>query len=478
MIIKSLEFHNYKCFTDYKVDFSILTFIKGANGIGKSTLGKDAHLFCTHGYSDKKLSDLPNKPIKAKSCWVKEEIEVNGNLYAIKRSVPTKLEIWKNNELLEFDTNAEAELYLKSLFGDVNIFKKFRMIDNKVGINFLEEGQVALKKTIFSLSQDKFNQVRDNLNKLKYDRELHNKDNLRIAIHYPSEKRLKIIRDGLVKLNSTYNTLTQEVRTLNSDLNTYNRKQGEITTNKNKTKWQRDKLLQEPICYECKQSLPQPNKAQMLKDKNEAITNLNEQYKNNVDVIEELKEMIIQAEKPIAALNPKKDKLHQLEMVLETRIKHNDFKYNTKDVEIVKRSIKELDSLSSRCLVRSINTLEPIINSVLEKINFQVIFEVNDKGKFAITLRKDEIDYAYNLLSDGQKLILQIAFKLALNLSKNNEGLIVADEGLSSLDSENLLHILTIFENYPFQLIFMLHRADDIPEGIKIIDLNEQITQK
>ncbi len=474
MIIKSLELHDYKQFTNYKVNFSTLNFISGANGTGKSTLGKEAYLFCFHGYSSDKLSDLPNKPNKAKSCWVKGEVEVNGNQYIVKRSIPSKLEIWKNKEQLKFATKAEAELYLKSLFGDVNLFKKFRMIDNKVGINFLEEGQVALKKTIFSLSQDKFNLVRDNLGKIKYEREMYNKDNLRIDTHYPSKKRLNVIKEGIQKLNSTYSTLTKEANSLNTDLNNYSRKQGEITTKKNRVKWQLEQLDKEDSCYECKQLLPKPNKAQMLETKTTEIKYLSQNYDNNLVIIEEIKEMLVQAQKPIAKLNPSIMKLKTLEMALETRIKHEDFKYTTKDVEIVKRAIKELDNLSSKCLVRSINNLEPIINSVLEKIGFKVIFEVNDKGKFEIVLRKDEINYPYNLLSEGQKLILQIAFTLALLLSKNESGLIIADEGFSSLDEENLLHILTIFENYPFQIIFCLHLFLNVPEGIKIIKLGKE----
>ena len=59
-------------------------------------------------------------------------------------------------------------------------------------------------------------------------------------------------------------------------------------------------------------------------------------------------------------------------------------------------------------------------------------------------------------------------------LSRGEEGLVVADEGLSSLDSENLLHILTIFENFPMQLIFCLHHFDNVPEEVKVIELGKE----
>lgn len=49
----------------------------------------------------------------------------------------------------------------------------------------------------------------------------------------------------------------------------------------------------------------------------------------------------------------------------------------------------------------------------------------------------------------------------------------IADEGLGSLDNENLLHVLKIFEHYPFQLIFIVHHVQRVPDSIKVIDLNE-----
>jgi hypothetical protein len=51
---------------------------------------------------------------------------------------------------------------------------------------------------------------------------------------------------------------------------------------------------------------------------------------------------------------------------------------------------------------------------------------------------------------------------------------VVADEGMGALDSQNLLHILHIFENLPFQLFFVLHNFEEPPENIKIIDLDKE----
>jgi DNA repair exonuclease SbcCD ATPase subunit len=475
MIIKSLELHNFKGFKHYKVDFSPITFIKGQNGIGKSTLGKEAHLFCVYGYIGKdKLIDLPNKDIKAKSCWVMEEIELNGTLYRIKRSYPTKLEIWEDNLSLKFATNAEAQLRLKQLFGDVNKFKRFRMIDKNAGINFLEEGQVALKKTLFSVSQDKLNEMRDKLAKIKYERDMYNKDKLNASPHYPSEERLNTLELSVSKLKGKLTPLTREKNEFENDIRNYTRKQGQLEARKKTVTWEKNQLLEDKYCYACKQSLKKDNQEEMLKQRNEELISLNEELKQNIDIIEESKEMLIQIQENYDTIYPNITRLQNLIGKLETRIKQKAYKYNSADVEIVKKAIKELDNISSKCLVQSIEVLEPIINSVLEKINFKLRFDVNAKGKFALILEKDGIKYPYNALSDGQKLVLQVSFKLALMLEQGEEGLMIADEGFSSLDKENLLHILTIIGEFPIQLIFMLHSGLEMPEGIKTVELQKE----
>ena len=89
----------------------------------------------------------------------------------------------------------------------------------------------------------------------------------------------------------------------------------------------------------------------------------------------------------------KKEKLNTLKLKLETRIKQKAFKYTEKDVLIAKKALAELDKLSSYYLTESVKILEPIINSVLEKIGFIVSFTINDNDRFTISLQKEGIEY-------------------------------------------------------------------------------------
>ena len=108
---------------------------------------------------------------------------------------------------------------------------------------------------------------------------------------------------------------------------------------------------------------------------------------------------------------------------------------------------------------------------ILEHIEFEIKFTVNDKNNIDYTLYKKGVKYTKEDLSNGQKLILQIAFKLALLSQRGESGLIIADEGMSSLDKNNLLHIIDLIKGFPFQLLIVLHNVQSMPEYVNIIEL-------
>jgi len=253
------------------------------------------------------------------------------------------------------------------------------------------------------------------------------------------------------------------------------RSKGSVGATEQKLKtleWEKNKIDSNTECFACKQTLSKETKDRMKKENLDKIV----KAKKEVD---DSNESLENADIEICKINPIRDKLvsrkNDLELLihkLETRLKQKEFKYTQKDIEIVQSALKELDRISSNYLVRSIKVLEPIINSVLEKIDFKLEFDVDGKNKLDIRLFKGYKEFNYKDLSAGQKLLLQIAFKLALLLERGQEGIIIADEGFSSLDRENLLHVLRIFEQYPFQLVMVLHHFSEIPGGIKIINLD------
>jgi len=160
-------------------------------------------------------------------------------------------------------------------------------------------------------------------------------------------------------------------------------------------------------------------------------------------------------------------KIRGLKDRLETAIKQKNFKYTKKDVLVMDKCIKELDNFYGYFITEWIKTLEPIINSILDKIGFKITF----KNDFDLVLSKDGEEYSYKDLSTGQRLILSIALKLSILLERNERGLLIADEGLSSLDETNLDYIIKLFNDLPFQLIAIIHRFETEQENINIISL-------
>jgi len=472
MLIKSIKLKNFKNFEkEITYNFSNLTLVKGKNGSGKTTLALDSFLFCIYGYYNESLFELITKG--KMNCYVEIGILHNRNTYKICREYPTKITIYENGEKLAFINNRESQQFLNKLFKNVEYFKKFRMIDNIAGINILEEGKTSLKKTLLSVNQEYFNNIRQRLLDKKREREIYNKDKAVIYKHYPSDIRLNVLKSNIDTLKGEIKGYNKDILELNNDLDQLHIKQGNLESRKSIIKNQKNKLLEKETCYACGQILIKDNKTKMLNEKNkelielnELLQNLNNEIINQLDAYNYLKQL---TDKRIL----KKDKLNILKMRLETRLKQKEYKYTNKDVLITKKAIEELDKFYAYYITEWVKILEPIINSITEKIGFKVNFKLDDKGNFAISLQKDNKEYTYKNLSNGQKLILSVAFKIALLLERNEEGLIIADEGFSSLDEENLNHIFTLFQNIPFQLIAIIHRYDNPPEDIKVINLGE-----
>lgn len=475
MIIKRVTLKNFKNFQSRTENLSNMVLFKGKNGSGKSTLALESLLFALWGHTSlEALKDLPTRNV-AKSCFVEVEVYHVGKTYKVIRAYPTDLHIYENGIELPFTTSTEAQSWINRTFGDRTTFQKFRIVDAYTkDANFLEEGQTTLKKIIFSLSEDTFNNLRKKLTDIKREREIYNKDKAVVYHHFPSQKRLNVICQALTNLNSQQTTIKKELYEFENDLRNIERILGQNQEQKKTAENQTLKLSENKVCYTCRQPLSSDKNNELKKELEARVKKASDEIVTASQEKEVLQDIIKTYKIKADAISPNMIALNDLKMKLQTRIQQKDYKYTEQDVLIAKRAIDEVDSISTYYLMESIKILEPIINDVLSKIGFAVKFTVNDKDKFAIVLEKDGIEYKYKDLSTGQKLLLQIAFKLAILMERNESGIIVADEGMGSLDEENLFHVLKIFENLPFQLFLVLHRFEEVPDNIKVIDLNKE----
>ena len=475
MRVKRIKLKSFKNFEEKEIILFGINFFKGKNGTGKTTLALESILFALFGYTPKDtLADLPTRN-KSKSCSVEIELEYQNHNYIVVRKYPTKISIRKDNVELKFATSSEANRYLIDLFGSRESFMRFRIIDAySKEADILGQGQASIKKIIFSFCESLFNNAKVKLQSIKNERERFNKDEAVIYTHYPSEKRLKILDTNREKAGIDYRNLTKEINEFERDYNSEQREKGNAEGKISSYNSQKNKINAQPkICYACKQAISESQQKGILTEMTNNIKKLNTKIKEHIESLEIQMEIIGDYKKNRDSIQTDVTQLNRLKMRLEARLKQKAFKYTNRDVLIVKQALEELDKLSSYYLTESIRVLEPIINSILEKIDFKVRFTISDKGKFTIALQREKIEYKYKDLSTGQKLLLQVAFKLAMLMQTNKTGVIIADEGMSSLDSENLQHILSIFENYPYQLLFVIHNLNDVPNSVKVIDLNE-----
>ena len=459
--------------------FDDINLIKGRNGVGKTNLALGVIFFIIYAYTRKyKLSELPTGSLK--SCWAEITIEHEEHTYTIRRYVPSKLIIKQDNIDINFEnkmTNADKEDFLQDLFHTILYFKQFRLVDayDKEDTNFLEKSDITIKKILFAGHNNKLNKVRERLLEIKLEREKYNRDDTVLYTHFPSTKRLHILRNALSEIEDRMESINDMIEQYQDKHDESLSEKSEKEGTKNYLNKLKTKLTSYSQCPICKRKIDKGLKEELIAKKEEQIQNL-------ILSIVDLKEEINNYSKKVTIQETKKDKLYdsketlnELIMKLKSRLHNKEYKWTSKDVLIAKKAIDEINRISSHYLRQSVKVLEPIINQVLEPIKHTLSFEVDDKERFKIILTDDkEREWKYYQLSTGQKLLLQIAFKMAILLDRGEEGLLIADEGFGSLDIINLQHIMEIVNQFPFQLIMILHRLNEVPDYVSVINLDKE----
>lgn len=473
MIIKRVQLFNFRNFEGlHSFNFDKLNLIVGKNGAGKSTLSRIAITFALFGDSEVSLSSLPTKGVD--SGWASVLIEDKGEEIYIQREIPTKLRVTIDGmEVLPESTNVEKQKWIEARFNDLHYFRKFRMIDLKQGLNLLEEGKTSLRKTIINLNEGFLNSVRERLQQKKNLFEKFNKDTAVVYCHYPSEKRLEALFKKLNSLVHNEKELAQEMNEQEKEYYSHGTNRSICLNNKKTNIDSQERVKREKNCPTCKQSLSEDFKKNILKNLIEDLAYINSSLEAIAKVEETEKDLLGHIKTLHRLCLIKKEKIKRLIIRIETRLKQKDYKYTTKDVLLVSNAVKELDKFYSFYIVQTVKNLEPVINDIIAKLGFELSFKLDAKGDFDIVLYKDGNEYSYKDLSAGQRLVLTIAFQIALLLDKGDSGLIVADEGFSSLDNETILMVYELFKDLPFQIISIIHRFEEPVENINVINLEK-----
>jgi len=467
----NLTLNNFKNFSGERTfTFSDLTLIRGKNGSGKSTLCKNSILFLLYGYYDQPLSKLPFRELKEAKCSVRGTFSFQNTTYVIERTFPTNIRIWKNGNELEL-AKAEYQNFLHSIFKPRDYFKKFRMIDNKEGSTLLEQGETTLKRSLLSLDHNILNEIRNRLLAEKSQRDTYNRDRLKLPPHYPSEKRRAVLLRELTNLSEKKATEQNTNENLHRQLVSLRGREERARLIINEAKLQQVHVVVKKICPTCLRPLDDHKKVELEQKTQQtmdlALAELEEIVEDRETTTGKRRDCFTQ----IQDIEQIRTRLLQLKNTLDTRFLHLQYKYTQRDVLVMKSAIDTLDDFYSFYLKESIKTLEPIINNIIGRLGYSISFVLSERGDFGIKLIKENQEYSYADLSTGQRLLLTLAFQIAVLMEKNETGLIIADEGFSSLDEVNLEEVFSLFSQLPFQLVCVVHRLFELPNNVRVIDL-------
>ncbi len=157
---------------------------------------------------------------------------------------------------------------------------------------------------------------------------------------------------------------------------------------------------------------------------------------------------------------------------LKEAFKFIDYKYTPKDVMLYTEAIKVLDSFAGYYINEWLTQLSIIMNDLLKNVNMKVQFSAE---KDFIKIKNGDNELKYEMLSSGQKTFLSSVFKLSILLHRGeNSGLIICDEGLSSMDEINFLKFMEICKTLPYQYVIIFHGLKTEIEDINKIEVVRQ----
>jgi hypothetical protein len=473
-MINNLKTSNFKLFKIVDVNFNKINVISGtncddsqqsSNGSGKSTV-KDMIIYGLYGEGNGvNLKDLVR--IGTKETEVTIVIKKGNDTFSITRSIPSNLTILLNGNEIEGNTATIKQQFIDEQFGNYDFFKKFRMIDSK-GINLLDLGITSLRKELMNFVDDMFTGIRKNLLTKKLERETYNIDK-RYYKFSLSERRVQILNAGLDDIKKNYEEFEKDGEIQNGIAN---KLKSEIQTRERLIYNKKSEITQAQksgICPILKKVCPEISKPMSQVQ----IDSINMETAKWTTEITELK---LQLDSELNALEYYSDTLSKLQgeeqkareclLKLKEAFKFKDYKYTAKDVLMYSESIKILDSFAGYFINQWLKQLAVIINDLLKDVSMQV--EFNPEKEF-IKIKNGENELKYEQLSSGQKCFLSSVFKLAILLHKGeNEGIIIADEGLGNMDAVNFLKFIEICKSLPFQYFIIYQNLPEIEDVNKI----------
>jgi len=485
MKINKIILNNFGLFKDQEINLDQTNLITGtnldtlendksfsSNGSGKSTI-ISAILFSLFGESTNvNLKDLIR--LNAKECSVELYCSLNNEHLKIIRKIPASLQIFLNDNLVQFNTQTIAQNYINELIGtDLNKFRTYNIIDNAKGINLLDLGITSLRKALMEFVNEQFLKIRQSLLSQKLERETYNV-NKKLYTFYLSTKRQSILESGLIQLNEQ---LQMARKDLEDEANILSNFKSDISSREKIIfyKEAEAKKAKEGICPILKQTCDRIGS----KMTEEAKLNSQKEITQAQEEIVEIKTMLKAEEEAynyfksiVDSLDTKIRKTKEFMMKLKEAQKFSAYKYTIKDVQLYADSIKVLDSFSGYYITQWLETLAIIINDLLKPLNISIEF-TSDRDFLSVNNAGQILKY--EMLSSGQKKFLGTIFKIGILLQEGiNEGILIFDEGLGDIDAINLTKLIDILKSLNFQTLLIYQNIDKSITDVNYINIERK----
>jgi exonuclease SbcC len=275
----------------------------------------------------------------------------------------------------------------------------------------------------------------------------------------------KLEEKELIKLNTELKGLKKELQINQSKIKELNEKNIEQSELKEKTSLKDADIKKYNELIEMSQV--------QIKE----LTNSIEKNKKTIEQlyhdVEHLKKQFIMEKDKLDSLKIQKETLELKEkrtnnylMKLTEAFKFSEYKYTVKDITLYDSSIKVIDDFAGWYIQKWLDNLAIVINNLLEKINLSVTFSAD---KQFLTIVNEGKSMKYESLSSGQQCFLNCIFKIAILLNNGiNNGVLMFDEGINTLDKINLKKLIEVLKNLQFQT-FLIYQNYDLEEEVNVI---------
>lgn len=536
------------------------TIITGGNGNGKSQI-EDSITFALFGKPFRNINKagLINS-INGKQCLVEIEFSVNGKDYKVVRGMkPNKFEIWCDGKLLNQDSATKdyqkileqqiLKLNYKTFtqviilgsasytpFMRLTAAQRREVIEDILDIRIFSVMNSILKDKI-TITKQKISQLENDikLTKTKIESQKHLIQTISDAKKHNVkniQNKIKENQESLGLTNQEIQTLTEEIKSLNSSLpnkSTINFKLTEYNklSSKFKNKIEQCNTHKEffnvnNVCPSCEQDIQESHRVKIISTLEEKT----KEYEDNLKHLEECHEKITESfnkyEECFSLIQDKNLKLNTLNSnatFINNQIKSLEeelvqLKSDTSDVSIEKKKLKEMAERALSYVEEKTDLLEerniqeigsmllkdngiktaiireylPVMNSIINKylglMDLYIKFELDESFNEVIKSRHRDA-FSYESFSEGEKNKINTSIMLAwrqIAKMKNsvNTNLLILDEIMdSSLDSNAVELLMGVLSELgeDTNLFIISHRTentmDKFDRRIEVTKIND-----